>query len=349
MKTRGIIKSTIITALVLVVTTVISVQLMRLSVGEHVSTAFVFAIFIISLLTDGYIYGIISTVLGVLAINYLFTYPYWEFNFINTTNVISAVVMFTIAILMGMLTTRLKDYEVTKAESERERMRANLLRAVSHDIRTPLTTIYSACSTLREKRMVLTEKQQDEMLRSIQDDSEWLVRMVENLLSITRIDSGKVKISKTPVILDELIDSVMAKFLNRYPGQNVILKLPDEIVVVNIDAILIEQVLVNLLENCVIHAEGMTKIEFRVYVLHNRVVFEIADDGAGIPEEKMKNIFSGMSGAHRDNPDGKKRSAGIGLCVCDTIIRAHGGLITAENRKEGGAVFRFALERGDCR
>lgn len=121
-------------------------------------------------------------------------------------NLISAIIMTAVSVLTGMLTTKIKYYETEKAESERERMRANLLRAVSHDLRTPLTTIYSASSTLRSKKNVLTEDQQDTMLKNNEEDSEWLVRKVT-------------------------------------------LDIPEDVVVVSVDTLLIEQVLMNLLEN----------------------------------------------------------------------------------------------------
>ena len=255
--------------------------------------------------------------------------------------------MTAVSILTGMLTTKIKNYEAEKAKSERERMSANLLRAVSHDLRTPLTAIYSASSILRNKKKMLTEEQQDVMLKNIEEDSEWLVRMVENLLSITRINNEKIKIEKTSVILDELIDSVMTKFLNRHPEQKVTIDIPNEIVVVSVDPILIEQVLMNLLENAVFHAENMNHIILRVFASERKVIFEIADDGCGIREDMLKDIFGGTYGTQNNSADGKKRNAGIGLSVCATIIKAHDGEISAENRKDGGALFRFTLGKED--
>ena len=343
MKAKHTTKNVVISLMIIVLSFSLSLLFQRMDVSEHITTIFVFAVFLISLLTEGYVYGITSAVISMLAVNYAFTYPYYDLNFIIPTNLISAVIMITVAILTGMLTTKIKLHEAEKAEGERERMRANLLRAVSHDLRTPLTTIYSASSMLHDKREFLTEEQQDEMLLRIQEDSEWLVRMVENRLSITRIDSGKIRIEKTPTILDELIDSVMTKFLIRYPDQNVILEIPDEPVVVPVDTILIEQVLINLLENAVLHAHGMTQLTLRVITLGKQAVFEIADDGCGIREDWLKHIFTGSYETHEYASDGKKRNIGIGLSVCDTIIRAHGGKISAENRRSGGALFRFTL------
>jgi len=341
---KTVIKDIAITVAILISAFFISVVFQNVfSVDEHVSTLFAFTVFLISLITNGYVYGITSAVIGTLAINYAFTFPYFAFNFTITVNLISAIVMVTIALLTGALTTKVKHQESIKAESERERMRANLLRAVSHDIRTPLTTIYGSASTLVEQRDELNEEQKAKMLEGIKQDSDWLVRMVENLLSITRIDSGRVKIIKTPIVLDELIGAVLLKFKKRYKSQAVSVSLPEEIVVIPMDAILIEQVLVNLLENAVIHAQGFTKIELRVRIENSKAVFEIEDDGCGIPEEKLLKLFDGYLESEEKVADGKKKNAGIGLSVCATIIKAHGGTITAENTPNG-AIFRFALD-----
>ena len=345
MKLKKFLRDLILSVIIFCTAFALGILFQTLDVDEHITTIFVFAVFLISLLTEGYCYGIVSAIVGMLAVNYVFTYPYFAFDFNIPVNLISAIIMTSVSIVTGMLTTKIKQYEAEKAESERERVRANLLRAVSHDLRTPLTTIYSASSTLRSKKKVLTEQQQDSMLKNIEEDSEWLIRMVENLLSITRINSEQIKITKTPVILDELVDSVMTKFLNRYPQQHVVIDIPEEVVAVSVDTILMEQVLMNLLENAVFHAENMTCLSLRITVSGDQVIFEVADDGCGIKEDKLKRIFSGTYDTQVTSADAKKRNLGIGLSVCATIISAHDGQIYAENRKEGGAVFRFVLHR----
>ena len=313
-------------------------------VQEHITTIFVFAVFLVSLLTEGYLYGVLSAFLGTVAVNYAFTFPFFAIDFTTPVNLISGIVMIAIAVFTSALTTKLKQHEATKAESERERMRANLLRAVSHDLRTPLTTIYGSSTTLLENSEAMTEEQKTKIINGIKEDSDWLVRMVENLLSITRIDSGQVKIIKTPMILDELIDSVILKFKKRYPMQKVTLELPEEVVLIPMDAILIEQVIVNILENAVQHAQGMTALTLRVFTLGNKAIFEIADNGCGIDPKYMDTLFTGYYTSEREIADSQKKNAGIGLSVCATIIKAHGGSIKAENLKTGGAVFRFALD-----
>ena len=208
---------------------------------------FVLAVFLIALLTQGYFWGILASLAGVLAVNFAFTFPYFEFNFSIPENVLSAAVMLIVAVLTGMLTTKIKQQEKIRAESDREKMRANLLRAVSHDLRTPLTSIYGSCSAILENYGKLREGQQLKLLREMREDAQWLIRMVENLLSVTRIDSRKVEVIKTPTVLEELIDTVMVRFQKMYPEQRVQVEIPEEFISIPMDPVLIEQVLINIL------------------------------------------------------------------------------------------------------
>ena len=308
-----------------------------------IPAVFVLGAFLTSIVTDGYFYGIVSALAGVLAVNYAFTFPFFRFNFTIPENLVSAIIMIVVAIITCALTTQIKKQESIKAESEKERMRANLLRAVSHDLRTPLTTIYGASSALIENKNDLTEEQKMKMLQGISQDAQWLCRMVENLLSVTKLDNGNVKIIKVSTVLDELIDSVLIKFKKRYPNQAVEVSLPDDFVVIPMDALLIEQVLINILENAVQHAVGMQHLSLCVMVKNNKVVFEICDDGEGIPEQRLKNLFTGCYSNEERLSDRTKNNAGIGLSVCASIVKAHGGEIYGENRKPCGACFGFCL------
>ena len=339
------IKDSLITIIALVCAFCLSLLFHYIfDVKEHITTVFVFAVFLISLLTEGYLYGVFAAFAATIAVNYAFTFPYFALNFTIPINLISGIVMIAISVFTSALTTKLKYHKAMKHETEKERMRANLLRAVSHDLRTPLTTIYGSSTTLLENSDIMTQEQKNKIIIGIKEDSEWLVRMVENLLSITRIDSGQVKISKTPTVLEELIDSVVLKFRKRYPEQKVNIEIPDDMVIIPMDAILIEQVIVNILENAVQHAKGMTHLTLRVFTLGNSAIFEIKDDGCGINSKRIDTIFTGYYSSDDSISDSKKKNAGIGLSVCSTIIKAHGGSIKAENVKTGGAIFRFTLD-----
>ena len=302
------------------------------------------AVFFVSRFTDGFVYGIIASLLSVLVLNFAFAFPYFAFNFSIPENIISAVIMLVITAMTSTITSQLKWQERVRAESINEKMRGNLLRAVSHDLRTPLTTIYGSSSAIVQNYEHLSEDQVVQLADGIREDARWLIGMVENILSITRIDNDGVKLVKTSTVLEELIDSVLTQFKKRYPNQKVNVSIPEEFTSIPMDAVLIEQVLMNLLENAVQHAKGMKALELHVFVLGDKAVFEVRDDGCGIEKERMKGLFQDYF-AVKDTPvDNQKRSMGIGLAVCASIIKAHGGVITAENRKEGECCIRFALE-----
>lgn len=305
---------------------------------------FVLGVFLISWQTQGYFWGIAASLVSVLAVNYAFTYPFYAFDLISPECVSSAIVMLVVSIITGTLTTQIKHQEKIKAEVERERMRANLLRAVSHDLRTPLTSIYGACSTVIENYHSLSSDQQLKLLEDVQDDAQWLIRMVENLLSVTRIDGRKVQVAKVPIVLDELIDTVLIKFRKHFPDQVVQVEIPEQFVSIPMDAMLIEQVLINILENAVIHAKGMTTLTLTVRCRDGFADFCICDDGCGIPPEHMENLFTGYLDRKDTPSDGSRNNMGIGLSVCSTIIKAHGSEIHVRNLTPHGAAFSFSLE-----
>lgn len=305
---------------------------------------FVLGVFLISVRTQGYFWGIVSSFIGVLAVNYAFTFPYYAFDLMSPECLASAIVMLIVSITTCALTAKIKKQEKIKAEGEKERMRANLLRAVSHDLRTPLTSIYGSSTTIIENYDSLKKAQHLKLLEEVSEDAQWLIRMVENLLSVTRLDGNKVRVVKVPTVLDELLDIVLVKFRKRCPHQEVQLDIPDDFISIPMDAVLIEQVLVNILENAVDHAAGMTELILQVTCEDNKARFCISDNGCGIAQERMKNLFTGYQNWESNVSDGSRKNMGIGLSVCATIIKAHGSEIYAENRKEGGASFWFSLE-----
>ncbi len=304
---------------------------------------FVLGVFLVSWRTQGYIWGVAASLISVLAVNWAFTYPYWAFDLISPECISAAVVMLVVSVVTGTLTTRLKKQEKLKAEAEKERMRGNLLRAVSHDLRTPLTSIYGSCSVMIENYDDLTKEKQLKLLSEIRSDAKWLNRMVENLLSVTKVDADTVRLSKHSTSVEELVDTLLVKFRKHYPQQKVSVRLPEDVVCIPMDAVLIEQVLMNLLENAVFHAHGMQNLWLTVEPQGNSAVFTVADDGCGIPPERMPHLFTGLLDS--ESPaDSSRNNMGIGLSVCSTIVKAHGGEIQAGNRPGGGAFFRFMLE-----
>ena len=348
-RTKNHLKNLFLTLGVMSCAFIVSLVLQELlAINDHITTVFVFGVFIISLFSEGYFWGILAAFISMMAVNFAFSFPYFSFNFTIPENIISAIITIIISVMTSALTTQLKQWQTLRAEGEREKIRANLLRAISHDLRTPLTAIYGSSEALLESYEGLSDGQKRKLISGIKEDSHWLIGMVENLLSVTRIDDGKIELVKTPTSLDELIDATIIKFKKRYPDAKIKLELADEVIIVPMDVMLMGQVLMNILENAVKHAVGADCIRLHTYAKGSQAIFEISDNGCGIPEDRIASVFLGYRhGEEMGNGDMKKRSMGIGLSVCATIIKAHGGTITAENLPEGGAMFRFALEKED--
>lgn len=172
---------------------------------------FVLAVFWVSQLTEGYFWGIASSLFSVLAVNFVFTYPFFAFDFEVVENLVSAVIIMVVSISTCTLTQKRRRHEMLKAEFDKEKMRGSLLRGVSHDLRTPLTAIYGASSTISENYDLLSDEDKKQMLKGIQEDSQWLIRMVENLLSITKMVNEHVKLSKFPVVVEELVGTALER------------------------------------------------------------------------------------------------------------------------------------------
>ena len=220
-------------------------------------------------------------------------------------------------------------------------MRANLLRSVSHDLRTPLASILGASSVLMDAD-ASANVNRDEMLRQINREAKWLIRVMENLLSVTRFSGGSVSLKKDTEVVEEIVGSSIVKFRRNNPTISVSVTKPEEILLAPMDATLIEQVLLNLFENVVAHGENASHIEVTIARAGNHAVLSVEDDGVGFPDSLLKSVFDGRAMLLRSQPDGR-RNMGIGLSVCRSIIRAHGGDITASNRACGGGCVKFWL------
>lgn len=227
-------------------------------------------------------------------------------------------------------------------ETEKEKMRSNLLRAISHDLRTPLTGILGASSAILENKDSLDPQTQDRLITHIKEDSQWLIRMVENLLSVTRINEDTANVTKTPEAAEEIVAAAISRIRKRFPEQNISVTVPEELLMVPMDGTLIEQVIINLIENAIKHSGAETIIDVTLREDNHMAVFEVKDNGEGIAEQDFPYLFESYV------PDGKRtsdssRGMGIGLSICMSIVKAHQGKMQAFNQKEGGAVFRFSL------
>lgn len=228
-------------------------------------------------------------------------------------------------------------------ETEKEKMRSNLLRAISHDLRTPLTCILGSSATLLENKNHLEPITHDKLILDIHEDAKWLINMVENLLTVTRISEETATVKKSPEAVEEIISEAIMRVKKRYKDCQLDVQIPHEILFVPMDAILVEQVIINLIENSIKHSGILTSpIQIVVTFDHTHAIFEISDDGIGLKEEDLPKIFDGYSINENKSSD-SSRGMGIGLCICKSIINAHSGTISAFNKKTGGAVFQFTL------
>ena len=307
------------------------------------SPIFVLAVLLISRLTNGYLFGLVASVVGVIAVNYTFTYPYGAINFAISGYPLTFLTFLMVSVVTSAMTTQVKQQERLRAENEMEKMRANLLRSVSHDIRTPLTSIVGSTSAILENPSISRAAQKD-LLTDVRDEAQWLIRVVENLLSVTRIaENGQAHITKKDEAAEEILGETVRKFRKRFPNVDITVEAPQELLMVPMDAILIEQVLANLLENAVRHGETTSHVFLSVAQQGNLAKFSVRDNGQGIPKDQLPRLFDGtLKRSETASGDGK-RDMGLGLVVCLTIVRAHGGFMEAQNIAGGGAEFFFYL------
>lgn len=310
----------------------------------HVPLIFVLAVLVTALMTEGYLYGLIASILSVFAVNWAFTFPYMKLDFTIYGYPLTFLTMLTVGFAASTLTSRLKAHEKLKAEAEREKARANLLRAVSHDLRTPLTSISGALSVILDDDGKLDENDCRELLFDAKNDAEWMCRMVENLLSVTRMSEGQENaLNMQPELLEEIISESVLNFRKHNPHINVRVSVPEEPVFVLIDAMLIEQLLINLMDNSALHGKHTDTISIRVEQQKDMVCVYLADNGAGIDPVLLPALFEGSSRLAVLSDRDDNRFMGIGLSVCRTIVDTHGGSISARNLPDGGAEFKFTL------
>lgn len=307
------------------------------------SPVFVLAVLLISRFTTGYLFGIIASVLGVICVNFIFTYPYWTVNFTLAGYPLTSLVYLVASIMTCALTTQARQSERLRAENEKEKMRANLLRSVSHDIRTPLTSIVGSTSVmLEDSELPLSERR--DLLLDIRNEAQWLIRIVENLLSITRMGDAEANIKKEAEAAEEVLGETARKFRKRFPNTALTVSVPDDLLMVPMDAVLIEQVLSNLLENAVVHGKNTTRILLSACADGPFARFIVQDNGGGFSESELLTLFDG-SLKHSETTSGDgKRNMGLGLSVCLAIVRAHNGTMSAKNLNSGAEVsFRLPL------
>lgn len=237
-----------------------------------------------------------------------------------------------------------KDQEVYKIEIETERLRSDLLRSISHDLRSPLAGIKGSVSTIIEDGELISEDTKKVLLQGVYEDTEWLIRLVENLLSMTRFDQGKMKIKKNVEVVEEVISESIHRSTKNSKEHKINVNMPENFIMATMDGSLIEQVLINLIDNAIKFTPKGSLIEVKVYEENKNVFFEVIDNGTGISEEILPHVFDRFF-TNGSKISDSRRGVGLGLTICKSIVEAHGGRIEAFNREGGGAIFKFYIPK----
>jgi two-component system sensor histidine kinase KdpD len=229
-----------------------------------------------------------------------------------------------------------------KLLEETERLQTALLNSISHDLRTPLASITGALSSLYDNSALLDEDAKYDLVHTAFDEARRLNRLVGNLLDMTRLESGAMKVELQPADIQDLVGAALAQMPNRLQGRTIEVSIPDDLPLVEMDFVLMVQVLVNLIDNALKYSPADRPIAIHVFQSGPEVILEVADEGNGIPESELERIFDKFHRVRRiGNGNNGVEGTGLGLAISKGIVEAHNGRIWASNRPEGGAIFRI--------
>lgn len=235
-----------------------------------------------------------------------------------------------------------KENQAIEMETQRERLRSNLLRAISHDLRTPLTSISGNAGVLMEKSISLPEEKKQEIYTSIYDDSMWLVNLTENLLSITRIENGTMHLQLEAELIEDVFHEAISHVDRKASEHHISVHLNDDLLMAKMDARLIVQVIINIMNNAIKYTPEGSHICLSAEKQDQMVCIQISDDGSGISDEAKEHLFDMFYTAGIGKAD-SRRGLGLGLSLCKSIVSAHGGSISVSDNVPHGAIFSFTL------
>lgn len=309
--------------------------------------------------------AIMAAVLSVAAFDFFFVHPYLTFAVSDAQYLLTFVVMGLVGIVISTLTSRLVDQlsvarkialdeAIAREEADRalrraeeEGMRSALLSSVSHDLRTPLTGIVGAASSLVDGADKLSLDVRRELAQGIVEEANRMGRLVTNLLNATRLESGSVQLACSWFPLEEAIGPALTRLLPELAHHPVSIELPPDLPLAHADPILVEQVFANLFENAAKYSPANTPVLVRAWPEAGRLWVEVSDRGPGLPPGEEERVFEKF---RRYPARSGSAGAGLGLAIARGVVQAHGGAMSAYNLPEGGAAFRFSLPLapGDC-
>ncbi len=232
--------------------------------------------------------------------------------------------------------------EETQIQIQRERLRTDMLRTISHDLRTPLTGIMGSASTVVDNFDSVSDDIKKNFLKNIYDDASWLSDLVENVLNMTRFDEGKIKLNIGQEAAEEIVAEAVGHVRRHADGHKLTTIIPSEIILLVADGVLITQVLVNLLDNAINYTPDGSEITVLIGRVEDQVVFEVSDNGPGISKEDLPHIFERLYTRH-SKAYGSRRGFGLGLSLCKSIVEAHGGTIAIKNIEPHGTSVTISI------
>jgi len=346
-RTHSIIRDGGRAAGILIAATLVGLLFSGLKIPEaNIIAVYILGVLIISIITSSWMYSFLASVISVLAFNFLFTVPRFTLRAYDPSYPVTFGIMFLVALITGSLASRMKEYARESAQAamqiEKEQLRADLLRSISHDLRTPLTSISGNASNLLSNENEFSQETRMQIYGDIYDDSMWLIKLVENLLSVTRIEDGRMDLRMSAELMDEVIAEAMRHTNRNRAGRKIEVSSDEEFILGKMDARLIVQVVINLVDNAVKYTPEGAQIRIHTGKKDGMVVVSVSDTGPGIPDEQKSKVFDMFYTGTNRAADGR-RSLGLGLGLCRSIIRAHGGEIWVSDNKPQGAVFTFTL------
>ena len=239
-----------------------------------------------------------------------------------------------------------REKEEAAIMAKNEQLRANLLRMISHDLRTPLTSISGNASNLLSNGENFDGLTKQQIYTDIYEDSMWLINLVENLLAVTRIEEGRVRLNRSAELMEEIIAEALNHVNRKSIEHQIRVRSSEEFILAKIDARLIVQVIINIVDNAIKYTPKGSEIEIFTEKRESRVVVSIGDNGPGIPDEMKKQVFDMFYSGANEIAD-SRRSLGLGLSLCKSIISAHGGEISVSDNRPQGTLFTFTLPAGE--
>ena len=316
----------------------------------NIITIYLLAVLLASLVTTSRWSSLFNSLASVLIFNFFFTEPRYTLHAYEKGYPVTFAVMFIASWITGTLAVRVKEHGKKAAEAEvlaqKEQLRANLLRSISHDLRTPLTSISGNASNLLSNSSSFDESTKKQIYSDIYDDAMWLINLVENLLSVSRMEDGKMILHIQTELMDEIITEALHHIDKRGSLHCIKVLHEEDMLLAKMDGRLIVQVIINLVDNAIKYTPQGTDISIIVKKAQEKIVVEVMDTGEGIPDEEKKRVFEMFYTGGTTVAD-SRRSIGLGLFLCKSIIEAHGGEMKLYDNIPHGSVFRFTLPAGE--